>query len=92
MDESMVQLSELEKAHADSSEVVSKLKAEVKYIKEQWHKSIFKIKGNILAQCQAIFLEANFNDVKLDKHIVDGCIKVIPDDDEEEISKIPSPS
>ena len=88
----MVQLSELEKAYADSSEVVSKLKAEVKYIEEQWQKSIFKIKGNILAQCQAIFLEANFNDVKLDKHIVNGCIEVIPDDEEKEISKIPSPS
>ena len=38
LEESRVWLSELEKAYVDSSEVVSKLKGEVKYIEEQWEK------------------------------------------------------
>ena len=83
LEELRVRLSELEKAHVDSSKVISKLKAEVKYIEEQWQKSAFKIKGNILAQSQVICLEANFSEVRLDKHVVDGRIEVIPDDDDE---------
>ena len=49
LEESRVWLFKLEKAHADSSKEVSKLKAEVKYIGEQWGKSTFEIKGKTLA-------------------------------------------
>ena len=71
-------MSELEKAHTDLS-VVSKLKAKVKYIEDQWKKSAFEIEGNILAQCLVIYLEA----VGLDKHVVSERIEVAPDDNEE---------
>ena len=73
-------MSKLEKAYADSSEVVSKLKAEVKYIEDQWERSAFKIKENMLMQCQVICPEADFREVKLNKHIVNRNIEVTPDD------------
>ena len=74
---------EFEKACANSSEAISKLKAEVKFIDDHWEKLAFEIKGNILAQCRVICSEADFSEVRLDKHVVSGCIEVAPDDDEE---------
>ena len=65
--------------------MISKLKAEVSYIEQQWGKSAFEIKeNNILAQCQVICLEVDFSKVGLDKHVVDGHIKVVLDDKGEE--------
>ena len=63
--------------------MVSKLKAEVEYIEQQWEKSTFEIKKNILVQCQVICLDADFGKVGLDKHVVNGRIEVVLDDEEE---------
>ena len=59
------------------------MKAEVKYIEDQWGKLASEIKTNILPHYQVICPYADFSEVRLDKHVVDGRIKVTPDDDEE---------
>ena len=83
LEESRARMSELKKAHTNLSKVVSKLKGKVKYIEDQWERSAFKIKGNILAQCQVICPKVNFSKVGLDKHVVSEHIEVTPDDNEE---------
>ena len=75
---------ELEKAYTEASNDASKLKAKVKYIKEQREKPAFEIKDNILAQCKVICLEVDFGEVKIDKYVMDGHIEVTPVDDDEE--------
>ena len=55
-----------------------RLKADVDFIEQQWRESAFEIKANILAQCQVICPEADFGEVGLDKHVVDGRIEVSP--------------
>lgn len=77
------QILELKKAFVESSKAVSKLKSEVKYIKEQWGNSAFEIKANTLAQCQVICLKADFGELGLDKHVVDGWVEVTPIGEEE---------
>ena len=61
---------------------MSKLKADIKFIQQQWEKSTYKIKDNILAQCCVICPEANFSKVGLDKHVKDSCIEIPPEDEE----------
>ena len=60
------------------------MKVEVKYVVEQWGKSAFEIKNNILEQCCVICPGANFSEVGLDNYVVDGCIEVACDVDDEE--------
>ena len=62
---------------------MSKLKADIKFIEQQWEKSAYKIKDNILAQCYVICPEANFSKVGLDKHAKDSRIEIAPPEDEE---------
>ena len=45
LEELRAHMSKFEKAHVDSSKVISKLKVEFKNIKDQWEKSTFKIKA-----------------------------------------------
>lgn len=74
----MIRVSEHEKANADSSRVISKLKVDIEFIEQQWERSAFEIKENIFEQCQVICPEADFGEVGLDKHVIDGRIEVAP--------------
>ena len=42
------------------------------------------VKDSIVEQCQVICPGANFSEVGLDKYIINGCIVVAPDDDEDQ--------
>ena len=48
----------------------------MKFVEQQWEKSAYELKDNILAQCQVICLEADFSEVSLDKHVKDGWIEI----------------
>ena len=72
------QLEESEKVRTDSAKKISELKEEIKYVEDQWAKSATKIKENFLAQAKLICLEADFNDIELHLHVVDGRIVDIP--------------
>ena len=74
LEESVSQITKLEK----SNDEITKLKADIKFIKQQWEKSAYEIKDNILAQCRVICPEADFGEISLDKHGKDGCIEVAP--------------
>ena len=78
LDESTSQISNLEETNFEAFDEINKLRADVKFIERQWEKSAYEIKDNIVAQCQVICLEADFGEVDLDKHVVDGCIEVAP--------------
>ena len=47
------QLGELEKAYTNLTKKISNLKVEIKYIEEQWEKSAYEIKENILARAES---------------------------------------
>ena len=51
-------------------------------MEQQWKESAYKIKDNILAQCQVICPDADFSEISLDKHVVDGRIEVTPINEE----------
>ena len=51
-------MGELKKAYTNLTKKISNLKAEIKYIEEQWEKSSYKIKENILAQAESSVLES----------------------------------
>ena len=78
LEESKIQIFELEKYNADSSKLISKLRADIKFIKQQWKKSAYQIKDNIFTQCLVICPDANFGEVGLDKHVIDCRIEVAP--------------
>ena len=78
MEELKIRIFELEKNKVNSSETISKLEADVKFVEQQWAKSTYEIKENILAQCQVICMDVDFHDVGLDKCVVDGRIKIAP--------------
>ena len=82
LEESKVRISKLEKDNASSSKMISKLEVDVKFIEQQWEKSAFEIKDNILAQCLVIFPYANFHEIGLDKCIIDSHIEVPPLEEE----------
>ena len=67
---------QLTKFKADSAQEISDLKVKIKHMEQQWEKS--------LVQAKAICPKANFSEVGLDKHVIDGHIEVIPDDEDEE--------
>ena len=54
------------------------MKADIKFIEGQQEKSAYKIKDNILAQCQVICPKVDFSKVDLNKHVKDGCIEIAP--------------
>ena len=64
------------------SKKITKLKAKIKYIEDQWAKSAFEIKENILAQAKVICPSANFSEVGLYCHVLDGRIEDVPIDED----------
>ena len=50
---------------------------DIEFIEQQWRESAFETKANILAQCQVIYPGADFGEVGLDKHVVDGRIEIV---------------
>ena len=83
LDESWALILELEKACAESAKATNKAKAEVVHVEQLWAQSAHEILNNLLEQCQVICPDANFSEVGLDKIVIDGCIEVAPDDDNE---------
>ena len=71
-------ISKLEKLNAEASDEITRLKADVGFIEQQWRESAFEIKDNILAQCQVICPGADFSEVGLNKHVIDRRIEVAP--------------
>ena len=53
-------------------------------MQRQWEKSAFKIKDNILVQCSVIYPKADFSQVRLYCHVVDGHIEDVPEDEDDE--------
>ena len=68
----------LEETNSKSSDKITKLKTDIKFIEAQWGKSVYEIKDNILAQYRVICPEVDFSEVDLDKHVKDGCIEISP--------------
>ena len=73
---------ELEEAQTNSSKKIFDQKAELKYIEDQWAKSACEIKENILAQARVICPSANFSEVGLYCHVLDGRIEDVPIDED----------
>ena len=72
------------KLKANSAKAISDLKAKIKHVERQWEKSAYEIKDNIFAQAKVICQKANFNEVELDEHVVNRCIEVVLEDEDEE--------
>ena len=73
----------LEKAQVDSAKKVFDLIVKIKFIQKQWAKSTIEIKESILAQARVICLRVDLSEIILDKHIVDGRIEVILEDNDD---------
>ena len=65
------------------AKAATKVKAEVAHVEQLWAQSTHEIKNNFFEQCQVICLDANFSEVGLDKIVIDGRIKVAPDEGDE---------
>ena len=76
-------LEKLDKVQVNSTKEIFDLKAKIKYIEWQWEKFAFQIKDNILAQASVIYLGADFSHARLHRHVVDGRIEDVPEDEDD---------
>ena len=67
---------ELEKAQTRLSRKIFDVKAKIKYIEEQWVKSAYEIKENILAQVEVICPRADFSELRLHRMSWMGALKM----------------
>lgn len=65
---------ELEKAQTRLSRKIFDVKAKIKYIEEQWVKSAYEIKENILAQVEVT--RADFSELRLHRMSWMGALKM----------------
>ena len=83
MDGLQDRISNLEKDRDATAEDAVKAKAEVAHVERLWAQSTHEIKNNLLDQCRVICPDADFEEVGLDKIVVEGRIEVAPDDGED---------
>ena len=80
----------MEKERDATAEATAKAKAKVAHVEQLWSQSAHKIKNNLLNQCRVICPDADFGEVGLDKIVIEGCIEVAPDKDDEGVGVLDS--